>query len=101
VGELAELVGASALSATDQRYLIETRISDDSGSAGRALADVALPPGTVVATVIRNGQPSVPSPDHRTRPGDTLLLVSPAGPDLTAEPCRTARRCGPVASDRR
>ncbi|WIY00529.1 NAD-binding protein [Amycolatopsis mongoliensis] len=56
--------------------LIETRIAETSAAAGRRLADLAVPPGTVVAAVVREGQPSVPGPDHRFRPGDTVLVVS-------------------------
>ncbi|MEI5525554.1 TrkA C-terminal domain-containing protein [Streptomyces brasiliscabiei] len=35
-----------------------------------------LPEGTVVATIVRDGQPTVPGPTVRLRPGDELLLVS-------------------------
>ncbi|MEU7642189.1 potassium channel family protein [Streptomyces sp. NPDC059101] len=56
--------------------VIETAITTQSRAAGRTLADVALPAGTVIATVIREGQPTVPTPEVRLRPGDELLLVS-------------------------
>ncbi|RXS87180.1 TrkA family potassium uptake protein [Streptomyces sp. TM32] len=56
--------------------VIETAITSLSRAAGRALADIALPAGTVIATVIRDGQPTVPTPEVRLRPGDELLLVS-------------------------
>ncbi|MEU7875401.1 TrkA family potassium uptake protein [Dactylosporangium sp. NPDC049140] len=56
--------------------LIETRIRPESATAGRALADVPLPSGTVVAAVIRDGQPAVPGPDHRMQPGDVLLVIT-------------------------
>ncbi|MGJ5830800.1 hypothetical protein [Streptomyces ossamyceticus] len=32
--------------------------------------------GTVVATIVRDGQPTVPDPAIRLRAGDELLLVS-------------------------
>ncbi|WP_078889286.1 TrkA C-terminal domain-containing protein [Streptomyces sp. NRRL S-1813] len=35
-----------------------------------------LPNGTVIATVVRDGQPTAPEPDMRLRPGDEVLLVS-------------------------
>ncbi|MFI9080218.1 potassium channel family protein [Streptomyces sioyaensis] len=56
--------------------VIETAITSQSRAAGRALADIALPAGTVIATVIRDGQPTVPTPEVRLKPGDELLLVS-------------------------
>jgi trk system potassium uptake protein TrkA len=56
--------------------LVETRIRTGSTAAGHTLADIALPPGTVVATVIRDGQPTVPGPGHRIDPGDILLVVT-------------------------
>lgn len=56
--------------------VIETAITTQSRAAGRALAEIVLPSGTVIATVIRDGQPTVPTPEVRLRPGDELLLVS-------------------------
>lgn len=56
--------------------VIETAISAQSSATGRALADVELPAGTVIATVIREGQPAVPAPELRLQPGDELLVVS-------------------------
>ncbi|MFE9882971.1 potassium channel family protein [Streptomyces sp. NPDC005784] len=56
--------------------VIETVITERSRTRGRALGDVVLPEGTVVATIVRDGQPTVPDPAERLRPGDELLLVS-------------------------
>ncbi|MEU3341209.1 TrkA family potassium uptake protein [Streptomyces sp. NPDC006668] len=56
--------------------VIETAITERSRTAGRALGDIALPEGTVVATIVRAGQPTAPDPAERLRPGDELLLVS-------------------------
>ncbi|MEV5849129.1 TrkA family potassium uptake protein [Streptomyces sp. NPDC051985] len=56
--------------------VIETAITEASSAAGRTLGEIALPAGTVVATVVRDGQPTVPGPEVRLRPGDELLLVS-------------------------
>ncbi|MET9132935.1 potassium channel family protein [Streptomyces antibioticus] len=58
--------------------VIETAITERSRTAGRALGDIALPEGTVVATIVRDGQPTAPDPAERLRPGDELLLVSHA-----------------------
>ncbi|WP_424887058.1 potassium channel family protein [Streptomyces sp. XH2] len=56
--------------------VIETAITEQSRASGRALDDVPLPAGTVVATVIRDGQPTAPAPGLLLRPGDEVLLVS-------------------------
>ncbi|GAA3655095.1 TrkA family potassium uptake protein [Streptomyces chitinivorans] len=69
--------------------VIETAITPHSRAAGRPLGDVGLPPGTVVATVVRDGRPTVPAPQMRLRPGDELLLVSHSA---TEEEIRAAFR---------
>ncbi|MFJ3714779.1 potassium channel family protein [Streptomyces sp. NPDC090057] len=56
--------------------VIETAITGESRAAGRTLGEIALPAGTVVATVVRDGRPTVPGPEVRLLPGDELLLVS-------------------------
>lgn len=56
--------------------VIETAITAESRAAGHALGEITLPAGTVVATVVRDGQPTVPGPEVRLLPGDELLLVS-------------------------
>ncbi|GAA2676020.1 TrkA family potassium uptake protein [Streptomyces aculeolatus] len=56
--------------------VIETAITSESRTAGRSLAEVRLPEGTVVATVVRDGQPIAPDASVRLRSGDELLLVS-------------------------
>ena len=58
--------------------VIETAITPQSRAAGRPLAEITLPAGTVVATVIRDGQPTVPTPGMRLQPGDEILVVSHA-----------------------
>ncbi|WP_031105779.1 potassium channel family protein [Streptomyces sp. NRRL S-146] len=58
--------------------VIETTITARSRSAGRTLVEIPLPEGAVIATVIRDGQPTVPAPEMRLRPGDELLVVSHA-----------------------
>ncbi len=61
--------------------LIETRIGDASAASGRTLSELPIPAGTVVATVVHNGQPSVPSGDYRFHPGDTVLVVTSTATD--------------------
>lgn len=56
--------------------IIGTVITVRSQAAGKRLADIPLPEGTVIANVVRDGQPTVPDPEVRLRPGDELLLVS-------------------------
>ncbi|MCZ4602777.1 TrkA family potassium uptake protein [Streptomyces sp. Lzd4kr] len=56
--------------------VIETAITPQSRAVDRALGDIVLPEGTVVATIVRDGQPTVPDPAIRLRAGDELLLVS-------------------------
>jgi trk system potassium uptake protein TrkA len=56
--------------------VIETAITEDSRAAGHPLGEIMLPAGTVVATVVRDGRPTVPSPEVTLLPGDELLLVS-------------------------
>jgi trk system potassium uptake protein TrkA len=56
--------------------LIETAITAHSRAAGHALADIELPPGTIVATIIRDGAPIHAEPRFELRPGDELLIVS-------------------------
>ncbi|SDN49801.1 trk system potassium uptake protein TrkA [Streptomyces sp. cf386] len=56
--------------------VIETAITPQSRAVGRVLRDIRLPEGTVVATIVRGGQPTVPDPAIRLAVGDELLLVS-------------------------
>ncbi|HEX6501093.1 MAG TPA: TrkA family potassium uptake protein [Micromonosporaceae bacterium] len=56
--------------------VIETAISPTSRAAGRAISEIILPAGTVVAAVVRSGRPTVPDPRFELRPGDELLVVS-------------------------
>ncbi|MEV0738807.1 NAD-binding protein [Streptomyces sp. NPDC050549] len=58
--------------------VIETAITPQSRASGRTLAEITLPAGAVIATVIRDGQPTVPTPEMRLRSGDELLVVSHA-----------------------
>lgn len=72
---LADTIGVVRLAAAGVS-LIETHIGPHSAAAGRALADVALPEGTVVATVVHDAKPIVPAHGYRFRDGDTVLVVS-------------------------
>ena len=67
--------------------VIETAIDSESRAAGRPLAEIRLPPRSVVAAVVRNGQPAVPDQTFRLAPGDELIVVSE---DATEEDVRAA-----------
>ncbi|WP_338932798.1 TrkA family potassium uptake protein [Streptomyces netropsis] len=56
--------------------VIETAITARSRAAGQELSDIPLPEGTIVATIIRDGQPTPPSPNLLLQQGDEVLLVS-------------------------
>ncbi len=56
--------------------VIETAIGPGSRACGQALADIPLPPGTVIATIIRDARPVAPDSQVRLQPGDELLIVS-------------------------
>lgn len=55
---------------------IEIHIDENSAVAGRTVAEVPLPTGTVVAAVVHNAQPVIPSDDYHFQPGDTVLVVT-------------------------
>ena len=56
--------------------LIETSLTDDSTAVGKTLSEIKLPPGSIVATVIRDGEPNVPGGSFELRAGDEVLVVS-------------------------
>jgi trk system potassium uptake protein TrkA len=56
--------------------LIETALGTGSSAAGRAVREVRIPTGCVVAAVVRDGQPVVPTPDFVLADGDELLVVA-------------------------
>lgn len=74
---LTDTVGLVSLAAAGVT-LIGTHIGAASAAAGRPLAEIGLPDGTVVATVVREGKPVVPGRDYRFQTGDTVLVVTHA-----------------------
>ncbi|MFJ1730549.1 TrkA C-terminal domain-containing protein [Streptomyces sp. NPDC088254] len=57
--------------------VIETAITEESRAAGHKPGEIALPAGTVVATVVRDGRPTVPDPEVTLLSDDELCgLVS-------------------------
>ena len=71
----ADTIGLARLSGAGVG-LIETTITEQSSAAGKALSEIRLPPGAIVATVVRGGQPNVPGGSFRLEVGDEVLVVS-------------------------
>ena len=63
--------------------LLETTLTETSRSTGKTIAELGLPTGMVVASVVRNSVASVPSGAFRLHAGDEILVVSEAS-DETA-----------------
>lgn len=83
----ADTVGLLQLASAGVR-VIETLITDRSRAAGLTLAEVSLPTGTMVATVVRSGEPKVPNGSFRLEVGDEVLVVSESS---TVPPSSTDR----------
>ncbi len=72
---LADLSGAGLA-------LVETSITAASAARGKTIADLHLPPGDSVATVVRGGKPVRAGQAFRLRTGDRVLtLTAPGGED--------------------
>jgi trk system potassium uptake protein TrkA len=56
--------------------VIETAITDQSRACGQNLADLAVPPGTFVVAIIRDGTTVIPTADTALRSGDELIVIS-------------------------
>lgn len=77
---LTDTVGLLRLGAAGVT-LIETHLDAGSTATGRTLADLPMPPGTVVAAVVRDGRPTVPGAVFRFQAGDTVLVVTHTATD--------------------
>ncbi|MBV8159689.1 MAG: TrkA family potassium uptake protein [Acidimicrobiia bacterium] len=73
----ADTVGLLELGKAGVR-LIESTITEDSSAVGKRLSEIALPAGSIVATVIRGGEPNVPGGSYELQVGDEVLVVSEA-----------------------
>jgi trk system potassium uptake protein TrkA len=58
--------------------LIETTLTEGSTAVGKTLAELTMPAGTVIAAVLRAGQPNVPGGSFQLEIGDEILVVSEA-----------------------
>jgi trk system potassium uptake protein len=56
--------------------LIETTIGEHSTAAGRTLSEITMPNRTMIAAVVRNGEPNVPGGSFQLAPGDEVILVT-------------------------
>jgi trk system potassium uptake protein TrkA len=59
--------------------IIELEVSADSRAAGRTIAQVDLPDGSLIISVLREGKGFVPKPDTVIEAGDQVLLVLDPG----------------------
>ncbi len=56
--------------------LIETTIGEHSTATGRTLSEITMPAGTMIAAVVRDGEPNVPGGSFELAPGDEVILVT-------------------------
>jgi trk system potassium uptake protein TrkA len=66
--------------------MAEMQLGATAPAAGRTLRELTLPPGALVAYVIRDGIPVVPRGETRLHVGDRLLVI--AQPDQAADALR-------------
>jgi trk system potassium uptake protein TrkA len=55
--------------------IIEMLLPDDSRAAGQRVADLEMPEGSLLISVLREGRGFVPGPDTVLEPGDEILAV--------------------------
>ena len=58
--------------------MVEITLPEGSPVAGRRIADLPLPPDTVVTALVRAGRPAAPSPADVLAAGDELILLTQA-----------------------
>ena len=80
VGDLVRLMSFQQGSAS----LVEITLPPDSPLAGVPISDVALPSGTAVVAVLRDGRLVIPTPDTALEGGDEVLALA-TDPDLEAQ----------------
>jgi len=59
--------------------IIELMVSDEAPAAGRSVAELSMPEGSLVISVLRNGRGFVPTADTVVEPGDEVLIVLDPG----------------------
>jgi trk system potassium uptake protein TrkA len=63
----------------EQLEIIEVEVVDGAPAAGRRVNEVALPEGSLIISVLRDGTGFVPKPDTVIEAGDEVLLVLDPG----------------------
>jgi trk system potassium uptake protein TrkA len=63
----------------EQLEIIEVEVGDGAPAAGRRVAEVELPDGSLIISVLRNGKGFVPKADTVIDAGDEVLLVLDPG----------------------
>lgn len=56
---------------------VELEARADSKPTLVALGDLKLPEGATIGGIVSEGKPLLPSPAHRLRPGDTVIVLTP------------------------
>jgi trk system potassium uptake protein TrkA len=74
----------------EQLEIIELEVADDAPAAGRSVAQVALPDGCLIISVLRRGRGFVPKADTVIESGDEVLLVLDPGLEQAVMPVFTA-----------
>jgi cell volume regulation protein A len=78
--------------------MLQIRITGDSRMHGVEIAELRLPPGALVALIVRDGQTKVPSGRTVLRKGDDLLVVTPRKvKELTEDRLRSVSSRGRLA----
>jgi trk system potassium uptake protein TrkA len=67
----------------EQLEIVEFEVGDNASVVGMKVADVALPEGSLIISVLRNGQGFVPKPDTVIEAGDEVLLILDPGLEET------------------
>jgi trk system potassium uptake protein TrkA len=62
-----------------RRYVTEVVLGDDAPALDKTLQELALPPESVVACILRGGEVLVPQADSRLQVADRLILVTSPG----------------------
>jgi trk system potassium uptake protein len=65
--------------AEDRLEISELQVADGSAAAGRRVGDVALPEGSLIISILRDGGGFVPKPDTTIEAGDEVLVVLDPG----------------------
>src|SRR3954466_13400817 len=67
--------------------IIELVVANEAPAAGSRVADVPMPDGSLIISVLRNGEGFVPKADTKIEAGDEVLVVLDPGlePEITSQ----------------